>query len=52
MCIAVLTSPWRQVHNVRKVPRPYSGLETQAPDLLSKGEGAFSAPAGTLQHPL
>jgi hypothetical protein len=32
--------------------RPYSGLETQAPDRASKGEGMFSAAAGTLQHPL
>jgi hypothetical protein len=33
------------------VRRPYSGLETQAPDLPSKGEGGFSAAAGTLQNP-
>jgi hypothetical protein len=32
--------------------RPYGGLETQAPDRASKGEGVFSAVAGTLQHPL
>jgi hypothetical protein len=31
--------------------RPYSSLETQAPDLASKSEGRFSATAGTLQHP-
>jgi hypothetical protein len=31
--------------------RLHSGLEMQAPDLASKGEGRFKAEAGTLQYP-
>jgi hypothetical protein len=34
----------------RNARRPYSGLETQAPDRACKDEALFSATAGTLQQ--
>jgi hypothetical protein len=36
--------------NAASMARPYSGLETQAPDRANKDEALFSAAAGTIQH--